>query len=303
MTIYRQFDERFSALIDQTQSFETLADGFLFTEGTTWHPGERHVTFSDISSNRIHRWSAATGKTVTLRDPSNMTNGMTYDQKGRLLMCEHATSRVTRLELDGSITVQAAHWQGCELNSPNDIVVDDGGTIWFTDPLYGRGSHTGIEREPGLPFQGVFSIDREGALNLVADDYEGPNGLCFSPDKQRLYVNDSEREHIRVYDIGPDGTATGGDVFAETRDDDGTLGDGAPDGMKVDAAGNVWCTGQGGIHVFDSNGVLLGVLLTPHETANFCFGGDDMRTLFMCAETALFSIRINQPGQSIFNAS
>ena len=299
MSIYHVVDDRFRELIDPSESFITLAEGFRFTEGAVWHPDGCHVTFSDIPSSRIHRWFATSGATTIVRDPANMTNGTTYDNQGRLLMCKHETSRVTRLENDGTIKVLADRWQGAELNSPNDIVVDDAGVIWFTDPLYGRESNTGVAREPGLPFRGVFSIGLDGTLHLLDDDYDGPNGLCFSPDKRRLYVNDSETRAIRVYDIGADGAPTGGQVFAETRDDDGALGWGSPDGMKVDAMGNIWCAGQGGIHAFDDTGLLLGVLLTPQFPANFCFGGKDMRTLFVCAGTTLVSIRLRQPGHAI----
>ena len=300
MTIHHIVDARFRQLIDDSAVFTTLAEGFVFTEGAVWHPAERHVTFSDIPASRIHRWFADSGQTTVLREPSNLTNGTTYDHQGRLLMCEHQTSRVTRLENDGSVTVLADGWEGSELNSPNDIVVDDAGVIWFTDPLYGREGNTGVVREPELPFRGVFSIDRDGELHLLDDDYDGPNGLCFSPDKSRLYVNDSEHCTIRVYAIGADGTASGGQVFAETRDDDGALGYGSPDGMKVDGAGNIWCAGQGGIHVFDHTGALLGVLRTPQFPANFCFGGADLRTLFVYAGTTLLSIRVRQAGHAIF---
>lgn len=301
MTIYRIVDERFRELIDETAGFEILAEGFRFTEGATWHPVERHVTFSDIPSNRIHRWFADSGATTILREPSGMTNGMTYDGDGRLLMCEHATSRVTRFETDGVITVLADRWQDSELNSPNDIVVDTSGAIWFTDPLYGREADTGVAREPALPFRGVFKINLDGHLELIGDDYDGPNGLCFSPDQRRLYVNDSERCTIRVYEIDANGGASGGEFFAETRDDDGTLGIGSPDGMKVDAAGNIWSAGHGGIHIFDPTGQLLGVLLTTQFPANFCFGGDDLRTLFVCAGTTFQRIRLGQAGHPIYS--
>ena len=300
MSFYRVMDKRFAGLVDEGAAFEVLADGFAFTEGATWHPGERHVTFSDIPSNRIHRWFAASGETVVLREPSGMTNGTTFDREGRLLMCEHATSRVTRLEADGAIAILAGHWQCRELNSPNDIVVDDSGAIWFTDPLYGREKETGVPREPGQPFCGVYRIGPDGVLGLVAEDFAAPNGLCFSPDKMRLYVNDSERRHIRVFEVDGRGGAAGGAVFAETRDPGGTLGSGSPDGMKVDAAGNVWCAGQGGIHVFDPEGALLGIVLTPQFPANFCFGGDDLTTLFVCAGTTFVRLRLRQAGQPIF---
>lgn len=300
MDILRSHDPRFAALFAPGAAFEVLAEGFAFTEGATWHPGERHVTFSDIPNSRIHRWHAASGRTEVLRAPSNMTNGMTYDREGRLLMCEHAASRVSRLEADGTVSVLADRWQGSELNSPNDIVVDDSGAIWFTDPLYGREAATGVVRDPALSFRALWRIAPEGALHLVADDFDAPNGLCFSPEKTRLYVNDSKRKHIRVFDVDGQGGASGGAVFAETRDPDGTLGRGSPDGMKVDAAGNVWCAGQGGIHVFDSRGVLLGVLLTPQFPANFCFGGDDLRSLFVCAGTTFVRLPLAQAGQAVF---
>ncbi len=301
MDILRSHDPRFENLFAPGAAFEVLAEGFAFTEGATWHPVERHVTFSDIPNSRIHRWFAATGETQVLRDPSHMTNGMTYDREGRLLMCEHASSRVSRMEADGGITVLADLWQGSELNSPNDIVVDDSGAIWFTDPLYGREEPTGLPRDPGLPFRALWRIAPDGALHLIADDFDAPNGLCFSPDKARLYVNDSKRKHIRVFDVDGMGAAKGGAVFAETRDPDGSLGRGSPDGMKVDGAGNVWCAGQGGIHVFDAQGVLLGILLTPQFPANFCFGGDDLRTLFVCAGTTFVRLPLLQAGQPIFS--
>ncbi|MDA1073000.1 MAG: SMP-30/gluconolactonase/LRE family protein [Proteobacteria bacterium] len=301
MSLIRAVDPRFEALFAPDAAFEVLAEGFAFTEGATWHFSGEHVTFTDIPNSRIHRWFAGSGETVVLREPSGMTNGTTFDREGRLLMCEHATSRVSRLEPDGSLSVLAERWQGAELNSPNDIVVDDAGAIWFTDPLYGREPETGVKREPGQPFCGLYRIAPDGALELVADDFAAPNGLCFSPDKARLYVNDSERKHIRVFDIDRRGGASGGAVFAETRDPDGTLGAGSPDGMKVDAAGNVWCAGQGGIHVFDQGGSLLGVLLTPQFPANFCFGGDDLCMLFVCAGTTFVRIGLAQPGHDIFN--
>ncbi|MDE0044284.1 MAG: SMP-30/gluconolactonase/LRE family protein [bacterium] len=300
MSIYRAADERFRDLIVEDAGFETLAEGFRFTEGPSWHPTERHVTFTDIPSNRIHRWHASSGMIEVLREPSHMTNGTCYDARGRLLMCEHATSRVSRLEDDGTVRVLADTWQGRELNSPNDIVVDDRGGIWFTDPLYGREGSTGVVREAELPFRGVFRIDSLGDLHLVDYDYDGPNGLCFSPDRSRLYVNDSERRHIRVYEIDAEGGVSGGQIFAETRDDDGTLGTGSPDGMKVDAMGNVWCGGPGGIHVFDADAILLGVILTPRFPANFCFGGDDMRDLFVTAETTFLRLRVGHPGHPTF---
>jgi gluconolactonase len=276
--------------------FERLGTGFLFTEGPVWHPGGRFLIFSDMPGDHMRRWSARDGVT-TFRKPSNMANGNAYDRQGRLLTCEHATSRVTRTEPDGRITVLASHYQGKELNSPNDIVCKRDGSIYFTDPPYGRVKFYGVERPQELPFQGVYRVGPDPrSPELLVDDFDRPNGLCFSLDEQRLYINDTARKHIRVFEVTPTGGLRGGRVWAETKGDK----PGAPDGMKIDARGNVYCCGPGGIHVFTPDGDLMEVIEVPEYTANFCWGDDDYRSLFITASTSLYRIRTAVPGHPLF---
>ena len=284
-------DRRFADVVGTAVEFETLGSGFLFTEGPLWQPQERYLLFSDIPGDHLRHWSAKEGIT-TFRRPSNKSNGLTWDRQGRLLACEHATSRVTRTEPDGRITVIASHYGDEELNSPNDIVVKSDGAIYFTDPIYGRVDYYGVKRDPMLTFRGVYRV-ADGKLTLLADDFAQPNGLCFAADEKRLFVNDTERGHIRVFDVRADGTLATGRVWAETTGE----GEGAPDGMKIDSAGNLYCCGPGGIHVFDPAGVSLGVIRTPEGVANFAFGDDELRSLFITASTSLYRIRVKTPGR------
>ena len=290
-------DRRFLDVVDEGIALEQLAGDFQFTEGPIWHPREKHLTFSDIPANCMFRWSEAGGVAV-FREPSNMTNGNTYDQQGRMLSCEHATSRVTRTEADGSVTVLASHYQGKELNSPNDIVVRSDGTVWFTDPTYGRADRTGVVREPELDFRGVYRLHPEGGdLVLLAKDFDMPNGLAFTPDHRSLYVADTPRRHVRRFAIEADGSLSGGDVFAESSGD----GPGAPDGLKTDSAGNVFCAGPGGVHVYHpADGTCLGIIQTPAFCANFAWGGDDLRTFFLTSSTGLYRTRVKVPGIALF---
>ena len=289
-------DPRFLDVVVEDLELETLADGFKFTEGPIWHPLEKHLTFSDIPANRMFRWRSEAG-VETFRDPSNMTNGNTYDHQGRLLSCEHATSRVTRTEPDGSITVLASHYQGKELNSPNDIVVRKDGAIYFTDPSYGRAGGTGVVREPELDFRGLYRIEGDGSLTLLASDFDMPNGLAFTPDHQSLYVADTPRMHIRKFAIDEGGGLSGGEVFAESTG----KGAGAPDGLKTDSAGHVFCAGPGGVHVYHpDDGTCLGVIKTPAFCANFAWGGDDLRTFFLTSSTCLYRTRLKVAGIALF---
>lgn len=282
----------FADLIDPTAELEQVAAGFQFIEGPIWHPAERHVTFSDIVGNTIYRWSEDEGLRI-FRRPSHMANGNAYDRQGRMLTCEHAASRVTRTALDGSVEVLASHYDGHELNSPNDIVVKRDGSIVFTDPPSGRSPRWGVPRPQELDFQGVYRLDPASrALTLLVDDFDKPNGLCFSVDETLLYVNDTTRGHIRVFDVQPDGALANGRVWAELE----PLGVGVADGMKSDAAGNIYCAGPGGVHIFDPAARLLGVILTPQQAANLCFGGNDLRTLYIAASTSLLRLALLAPG-------
>ena len=277
-------------------ALEKLATGFAFTEGPVWHPYEKWLIFSDIPNGRLHK-RMPNGNISVFRDPSHKANGNTLDRRGRLLSCEHATSRVTRAEKDGKTKVLATHHGDKELNSPNDIVVATGGAIYFTDPIYGRNPFFGVPRPQNLSFQGVYRIDDDGArLTLLADDFAQPNGLCFSLDKSRLFVNDTVRRHIRVFNVTDNGDLMGGAVWAVT---EGSA-PGAPDGMKIDSCGNVYCCGPGGIHVFDPSGDVLGVILTPEPCANFTFGDEDLRSLYITASTSLYRLRVRVPGLRLF---
>jgi len=276
--------------------FERLGTGFLFTEGPVWHSTGEFLLFSDMPGDHLRRWSAADGIT-TFRKPCNKSNGLTYDGQGRLLTCEHATSHVTRTEPDGRIVSIATHYRGKQLNSPNDIVVKRDGGVYFTDPPYGRAEFYGVKREQELDFQGVYRLgpDPRGP-ELLVDDFDRPNGLCFSLDERRLFINDTARKHIRVFEVTPAGTLRDGQVWAETKGDK----PGAPDGMKIDSAGNVYCCGPGGIHVFDADANLREVIETPERAANFAWGDDDLKSLFITASTSLYRIRVSIPGLRVF---
>jgi len=285
-------DRRFGDIVGPSVEFEQLGTGFLFTEGPLWQAEERCLLFSDMPGDHLRRWSAS-GGVSTFRKPCHMTNGLAWDREGRLLACEHATSQITRTERDGRITVMASHYQGKELNSPNDIVVRSDGSLYFSDPTYGRNEYYGKPRPTQLDFRGVYRVPaRGGEPELLAGDFGQPNGLCFSADETLLYVNDTERQHIRVFGVRQDGSVDKGRVWAQTTGE----GAGAPDGMKIDSQGNVYCCGPGGIHVFDKNAACLGVIKVPEYTANFAWGDDDLRSLFITASTSLYRIRVKVPG-------
>jgi gluconolactonase len=291
-------DPRFRQVVGDEVAFEKIATGFLFTEGPLWHTREQYLLFSDMPGDHLRRWSPGDGVT-TFRQPSNQSNGLAWDLQGRLIACEHSSSSLTRTEPDGRITVLASHWQGKELNSPNDVVVDRSGAIYFSDPTYGRSEFYGRPRPTQLDLRGVYRLlpDATGGaanqLSLLADDFGQPNGLCFSLDGHRLFVNDTDRAHIRVFDVKPDGTVSGGDVWAETVGE----GDGAPDGMKIDSQGNVYCCGPGGIHVFSPRAECLGVIRVPEYTANFAWGDADACSLYITASTSLYRIRTRVAGR------
>jgi gluconolactonase len=285
-------DPRFTRVVGAELEFEQIATGCLFTEGPLWHPIGQYLLWSDMPGDHLRRWSARDGVT-TFRRPCNMSNGLTWDRQGRLLACEHATSQVTRTEHDGRITPLATHFDGMELNSPNDIVCAADGGIYFSDPPYGRAPFYGVPRPQQLPFQGVYRVGRDARRPvLVVNDFDRPNGLCFSLDGRRLFVNDTARQHIRVFDVESDGGLSGGKVWAETVGE----GAGAPDGMKIDSAGNVYCCGPGGIHVFAPDGVCLGVIHVPEHTANFAWGDTDYRSLYITASTCVYKIRVQIAG-------
>ena len=290
-------DNRIADVIDPDSKLETIAEGFQFTEGPIWDPYEKHLTFSDIHANRMYRWSEQTGAEI-YREPSQMANGNTYDHQGRILTCEHKTSRVVREEEDGSLVVLASHWQGKELNSPNDIVVRQNGDIYFTDPTYGRSEPSGTNRDLQLDFRGVYRIDgKTNELQLLADDFNQCNGLAFTNDESELLVADTPELYVRKFRVGEHGELSGGEVFLRSTGS----GWGAPDGLKVAKTGHIFCAGQGGVHIYEpEQGSCLGVIKTPAFCANFTWGGDDLKTFFLTASTSLYRVRLKISGSALF---
>lgn len=294
------FDPRFEQLIDKSLPIEQILTGFDFTEGPIWHPGEQSLIFSDILGNSIFRWTEKNGL-EKLRRNSYMANGNAYDRQGRVLTCEHATSRVTRTDFarGGELEVLATDYQGRQLNSPNDIICKSDGMIYFSDPAAGRTPGFGVPRPQELPFQGVYRLNPDDlSLTLLVEDFAKPNGLCFSADETRLFINDSAHNHIRVFDVRADGTLENGRLWAELL----PAGTGVADGMKIDAAGNIYCAGPGGIHIFGADAVYLGIIQMPEQTANLVFGGSDFCSLYVTATTSVYRLRVRRPGHPTFTA-
>jgi len=262
----------FSDLIDLEAPVDRLAGGFTFTEGPIWHPRDQYLLFSDMPADIRRRWDERGGVREVMQ-PSNKCNGMTYDANLGLIVCEHATSSLIR-ERDGRREVLASHFQGKELNSPNDVCVRSDGSIYFSDPWYGRMPVYGVERPRQQGFQGVYRVPPGGGEPQLLVDrhlFEQPNGLCFSPDEKLLYVNDTVRCLIRVFDVNADGTLGPDRIFASGIRSE--LEPGVPDGMKCDGAGNIWVTAPGGVsYGYDGLG-RLATRTTSTGTSDFAYSG------------------------------
>lgn len=294
------------AIVPYDARFEKLADGFAFTEGPVWLPGgDGQLLFSDPNNNRIYRWSAADGQVSVYRTKSGYTgvnvgeyrqpgsNGLALDARGRLTIAEHGNRRITRLEPNGVLTVLADRFEGKRLNSPNDLVYRSDGTLFFTDPFFGLPKF-GDDPQRELPFTGVFAL-REGRLTLVTRELSGPNGLAFSPDEKFLYVGnwDDRRKVVMRYTLNSDGRAAHGEVFADLTSE---KGEDAIDGVKVDRRGHVYVSGPGGLWIFAASGQRLGVLRGPEHPHNLAWGGADLRTLYLTAQTGIYRVRLSVPG-------
>jgi gluconolactonase len=292
--------DRLNDLIDASAEVEQLGSGFTFTEGPIWNPSGGFLLFSDMPADTRRRWDESAGIQV-VASPSNKGNGMTIDADGRLIVCEHSTSSVVRIDpggAGGGREVLASHYEGRELNSPNDVVVHSDGSIYFSDPTYGRMPGFGIERDQDLDFYGIYRIPPGGGdLQLLADDFGEPNGLCFSPDESLLYVNDTPRAHIRVWDVQGDGTLANGRMFAEN------VGTGSlekmdlVDGMKCDEQGNIWVTGPEGIWAISPAGEHLGTVKIPEPVGNLHWGGPDWNWMFVCASSGLYRFETKVAGR------
>ncbi|MCV6903325.1 MAG: SMP-30/gluconolactonase/LRE family protein [Achromobacter xylosoxidans] len=302
----RILDPEFARYRIYSSSVEQLATGFRWLEGPVWVGDGRYLLCSDIPNDRIIRWDETTGATSVFRQPANFSNGLARDRQGRLLACEHLTRRVTRTEYDGGITVLADRYAGKRFNSPNDIVCQRNGAIWFTDPPFGIGGHwEGDKAEPELPHS-VYRIDAaSGRVELALDDLAGPNGLCFSPDERVLYIVESRHQPARVvwaYDVGSDGKLSSKRKFIDAQ------GPGAIDGIKCDEHGNLWC-GWGsngaadakpeeldGVMVFNPGGKPIGHIRLPERCANLCFGGAKRNRLFMASSHSLYALYVETRG-------
>jgi gluconolactonase len=273
-------DERFKPLVKTTAKLDHLYDGCRWAEGPAYFPAHHALVWSDIPNNRMLRYDEVSGHVGEFRKPSGYTNGHTVDRQGRLVSCEHGARRVTRTEHDGTITVIADEYEGKRLNSPNDVVVRSDGTIFFSDPSYGiEGSYEGFAAEPELDRCHVFKVSPEGRIEVVADDFDRPNGLAFSLDERLLYVSDTGVKNMRVLDLG-NGTSR---EFAQCTN-------GGFDGFRLDEAGRIWTSAGDGVHVYDPDGTLIGKVLVPEIVANVAWGGYKRNRLYMCATTSLYAI-------------
>jgi gluconolactonase len=290
-------DQRFANYILGNAPLEELASGFRWIEGPVWMGDWNCLLFQDLPRNRTMRWSEADGVSVW-RTPSDYANGQCRDRQGRLVACSHRGRCLYRTELDGSVTRLVDRHAGLRLNAPNDVVSHSDGSIWFTDPLYGilndyEGGRQQSEQRPA-----VYRLDpHSGEIRAVADDFDGPNGLAFSPDERRLYVAETgdqtrpnPKQYIRAFDVKPDGTLSGGDIFHK-------IEPGYCDGLKVDEDGNLWSSAGDGVHCIAPDGTLLGKVLVPHTVSNLCFGGGEHKNrLFIGGSHTLYAIFLNRRG-------
>ncbi len=267
---------------------ERLATGFQFTEGPVWMAGG-YLLFSDIPANIMYKWTPENGAEVW-REPSGNSNGLTRNSDDLLLACEHGNRRVSRTNPDGTVETIAGAYQGNRLNSPNDLVVKSDGVIYFTDPPYGI-----QPEEKEQPHNGVYRILTDGSLELMATDFERPNGLAFSPDESILYIDDSFYRHLRAFDVREDGTLENSRIICDMDHPQ----PGSPDGLKVDEEGHIYVTGATGVWVFEPDGKLLGVIAPPERPANCAWGDEDKKSLYLTAQTSLYRIRTTVAGSGM----
>jgi gluconolactonase len=283
---FESLSPKFAELIGSDAKLETVATGFGFTEGPMWDPAG-FLYVSDETTNKIFRVYPKGRKeeVITLGDP----DGNTFDRRHRLIDCASVLRAIIEVKPYGKYRVLADRYEGRHLNSPNDVIVGPDGALYFTDPTLDLVA--GEKQE--IPFQGVYRLDDSGNLRLLTRDLGQPNGLAFSPDGKKFYVDDDEKRNIRVYDVAADGTLTNGRVFGE---EPGGKGDGVPDGIKVDDQGNLFVTGPKGVWVWDANGNHLGTILMPEQPANLTWGDPQYDTLYIAATTSVYRLKTKTRG-------
>jgi gluconolactonase len=295
-------DKRFDKIKIGNTPVQRLFTGCLWAEGPAWNGVGNYLVWSDIPNDRQMRWIEDDGHVSVFRKPAGYSNGNTFDREGRQLSCEHGNRRVTRYEYNGKVTVIADKWQGKPLNAPNDIVVDPGGNIWFTDPGYGAlMNYEGNKGDLQIK-EAVYRVDHQsGKMELVTDELFKPNGLCFSPDYRKLYIADTGSTHypqapknIKVFDVADGKSLRNGKQYCSM--ELAGRGTGMADGIRADTEGNIWVgagwvgDGYDGVHIFAPNGDRIGMILLPEICANLCFGGAKRNRLFMCGSQSLYAV-------------
>ena len=297
-TDFEIIEESFAKCVKTSARVEKLYEGCRWAEGPAWFPLMRSLVWSDIPNDRMLRWDETTGQVGVFRAPAGYTNGHTVDRQGRLVSCEHGNRRVTRTEHDGSLTVIADRYDGKRFNSPNDVVVKSDGSIWFSDPWYGiESDYEGHKGESEIGRNNVYRVDPDsGKATIVADDFDCPNGLAFSPDESKLYITDTglkQTRHMRVFNVQADGALKGGEIAA-------TATNGGFDGFRFDDEGRIWMSAADGVHCLAPDGSLIGKVYVPELVANVCFGGAKRNRLLICATTSLYSVLLPVNGVKTF---
>ena len=299
-----RLDSAMDAIVGPNPKIFKLAEGFKFTEGPIWVSNEGYLLFSDPNSNIIYKYTKD-GMLSVFRQPSGYSgadvaeygqpgsNGLTLDAQGRLTIDEHGNHRVSRLEKDGALTVLVDSYEGKRLNSPNDLVYKSDGTLYFTDPPFGLPKFFDDPRKE-LPFSGVYSF-KDGKLTLLIKDLKGPNGIAFSPDEKFLYMGnwDPETKVVMRYEVNADGALSNGKIFFDMTS---APGEDAIDGVKVDQQGNIYVSGPGGLWVISPEGKHIGTIVAPKHIHNMAWGGEDGKTLYLCARSGLYRMQLNIPG-------
>ncbi len=296
MNGFEILDSRFARYVLDNAPLEELATGFRWIEGLVWMGDADCLLFQDLPRDRTMRWIEGAGVSI-YRTPSGYANGQTRDRQGRLISCSHRERCLFRTEFDGTVTRLVDRHGGKRLNAPNDVTVKSDGTIWFTDPLYGiqndyEGGRQVSEQPPAL-----YRFDPgTGDIAAAASDFDGPNGVAFSPDESVLYVSetgdqttDNPKQYIRVFDVGPNGILNGGDIFRK-------IEPGYADGLCVDEDGNLWSSAADGVHCIDPDGKLLGKIIVPYRVSNLTFGGQSRNRLFIGGSHTLYAIFLNRRG-------